>query len=68
MLKPVKNITIPIHEKCHKLITSDDVAALTAFAYKLEKETKQLKSKVGALVTMLDNFSIFKLSKKKGKK
>ena len=67
-LKPVKNMIIPIHEKCHDEITSQDVTSLTAFTFKLEREVNDIKRKVVTLTTLLNNFSVFKLTSKVKKK
>lgn len=59
--KPKKNIIIPLHEKCHKEITSTDTASLTAFAYRIQKEMHMLKGKVNGLVNLMSNQTMIKL-------
>lgn len=67
-LKPKKNITVPIHQKCHDEITSVDMSALTAFAYRLQKETTSLNSKVGGLINLLYNQTMIKIKNKRENK
>jgi hypothetical protein len=62
-LNPKKNITVPIHKKCHDEITSQDMASLTAYAYKLIRQTEQLNGAVEGLNNMLGKMAILKVKK-----
>jgi len=64
-LSPVNNITVPIHEKCHKEITSQDVSSLTAHAYKLQKQVDTLTRSVEGLNNMLGKMTIIKIKNDK---
>ncbi len=54
-LKPVKNILIPIHQKCHTIITSNDISSITTYTYRITKETIEIKKSIDRLTTMLLN-------------
>ena len=62
-LNPVSNIQIPIHESCHKIVTSQDMAALTAHAYRLLREVAQLSGSVEGLTSTLATATIIKVKK-----
>jgi len=62
-LNPKKNITVPIHKKCHDEITSQDMSSLTAHAYKLMRQTEQLNGAVEGLNNMLGKMAILKIKK-----
>lgn len=53
-LNPIKNITIPLHEKCHREVTSEDTASLTNFAYKLTQQAKALLTSTEHLFTSVN--------------
>lgn len=60
---PVKNVTVPIHEKCHREITSVDMIALTNYAFKLKKNQEQLNNNVEALTSLLTTQFLIKIKK-----
>ncbi len=49
-LKPVNNVLIPICISCHDMITSNDMGALTSFAYGLAKQAEDLTKKTSKLI------------------
>jgi hypothetical protein len=48
-LKPNKNVIIPVHQKCHDIINSQDISNLTAFTSHLVKDVERLIRKTKAL-------------------
>lgn len=62
-LNPVHNIIVPIHEKCHKEITSQDISSLASHAYRLGKQTEQLTGSVEGLNSMIAKHNIIKVKK-----
>lgn len=54
-LKPMQNITIPICEKCHNRLNSDDTTGLYAFAYKLEQNSEKTRKCASKLKSLLEN-------------
>jgi len=62
-LQPVNNVTVPVHEKCHKEITSQDMMSLTAHAYKLNKQIESLTGSVEGLNSILAKMAILKVKK-----
>lgn len=48
-LRPTKNITVPLHEKCHDRLNSNDVTTLTAFAGSIKEDLNRLIRKINAL-------------------
>ena len=47
---PVKNLKIPLHQDCHDIVTSNDMTALTSFAYALKKSADELCGRVNKLI------------------
>jgi len=62
-LAPVHNLTVPIHQKCHDEITSQDMVSLTAHAYKLQRQTDRLVGSVEGLNNILGKMAILKVKK-----
>lgn len=54
-LKPKNNIIIPICEKCHKHINSNDVTGLYSFAHKLILTSETTKKQAGELKALVEN-------------
>lgn len=48
-LKPKKNVLLPICEKCHEAVNTQDIRGIIKFAYKIEQMTKELGQAFGAL-------------------
>ncbi len=59
-LQPFKNIVVPIHKKCHDEITASDKSTLTAFAYKIIRDTKKLQGQVDALNSLISTRDMIK--------
>ena len=43
-LNPKKNVLVPICKECHDKLNADDVQGLQAFAFKIHKTLKDMKS------------------------
>lgn len=52
-LKPVKNVIVPVCDSCHHKINVSDIKGVTAFTFKLMKETENLSRQVGELKGLL---------------
>ena len=63
-LNPVKNLIVPVHQGCHDRINADDTAGLTAFAFKLVKEAKEISHLASVLVNTLIKIKELKEGKK----
>ena len=64
-LKPKHNVIVPLCEKCHPIVTADDVAGLYSYAYKLEKTLAFLGEQVRGIKIAVENQWKMKLGKKK---
>lgn len=67
-LNPAKNITVPIHEKCHDKVTIADVNGIYSYLLKLNRAHEQLTSQTLKLTKyfellneMVENAALIKL-------
>lgn len=52
-LLPKKNVQIPICHNCHDKVTSNDMGALTTFAYALKKSSEEMVSRTNQLIKLV---------------
>jgi len=43
-LKPIKNITVPVCNKCHKSINATDIKGMIGFLCKLAQNSKEIRN------------------------
>ena len=61
-LNPAKNITVPIHEECHQIINSQDIAGMKANVIRLRLQIEELYKQVGRLNKSIEAFDDVKIA------